>query len=285
MGGERKTYFLCPTRDNLPLGNIALGNIIASPALVELPVSSALPIEHSIMPISRYEETSWKLMLEKQRSGSFGLWGSFLQILGAGGDINFIHEVYDTSMYQFDRLETQTFWPTEEYVKASVTATPVQDLLRRKRYFQNIYMVTSIKIAFGASVAHSVLRNRGVCVQAGVDGTSVGIPLSGGPRGDLTWGEIQSSSLQRDDGFVFAFRLREICYTKRRGLRQKEYVKGAFFGLGSSAIDEKQADSQSGPDDDIDEEFKLMGLAEDEVHADDVGDEAKIVEEEGERCE
>ncbi|KAL8753263.1 MAG: hypothetical protein Q9199_005176 [Rusavskia elegans] len=282
MSGERKTYFLAPTRDSSPGGPIALGNIIASPQQAEMPITAALPIDPNVMPVSRHEESNWSLMLEKHRGGSIGLWGSFLQVLGAGGDVGFSHEMSDTRTYQFDRLETQAFWPTEEYVKASVTAKPVQDFLKSKKFFHNVYMVTSIKVAYGASAARSVMQSRGVYVHIGVDGTTAGIPISGGPQGDVGWGTTESSSYERDSGFVFAFRLREICYTTRRGVRQGEFVKGALFGLDDSISNE---DPARGHDLEAEQEFELMGLADENVHADDVDEEAKEIEDDGETCE
>ena len=285
MSGERKTYFLAPTRDSPPSGPIALGNIILSPKLAELPITNALPIDQSDMPISKHEETNWELTLERHKSGSIGLWGSFLQILGAGGDLNFVHELSDARIYHFDRLETQTFWPTDEYVKNSVIAKPVQDFLKRKRFYHNIYMITSIKIAYGATAARSLLQNRGICVQLGVDGTMAGIPIGGGPQGELSWGKSEGSSFQRDSGFVFAFRLREICYTTRRGLRQDEFVKGALFGLESETSNDDSASGQMHIDNQEIDEFELLGLTDEEVHAEDVDYDAKEIEDEGEMCE
>ncbi|KAL8718397.1 MAG: hypothetical protein Q9225_004455 [Loekoesia sp. 1 TL-2023] len=279
MSGERKTYFLAPTRDSLPSGPIALGNIIASPKLAEM------PIDQNLMSIAKHEERNWKLVLEEHRSGSIGLWGSFLQVLGAGGDVDVVREVSDSRVYQFDRLETHSFWPTDEYVEASVTAKPVQDFLKGKKFFQNIYMVTSIKIAFGASTARSVLKNRGIFVHLGVDGTSAGIPISGGPQGNVAWGIMETSAFERDSGFVFAFRLREIRYTTRRGARQVEFTKGALFGLEGNRSDVDVASGQAYKDDEVTPEFELMGLADEDVHAEDVDNDAEEVEDNGETCE
>ncbi|KAL8732290.1 MAG: hypothetical protein Q9166_002862 [cf. Caloplaca sp. 2 TL-2023] len=253
MSGERKTYFLAPTRDSPPGGPIVLGSIIASPQQAEMPITAALPIDPSV--------------------------------LGAGGDVGFSHIVSDTRSYQFDRLETQAFWPTEEYVEAGVTAKPVQDFLKSKKFFHNVYMITSIKIAYGASAARSAMQNRGVYVHLGVDGTTAGIPISGGPQGDLGWGTTKSSSSERESGFVFAFRLREICYATRRGLRQSEFVKGALFGLDSSTSNEGPARGQADDDHEATQEFELMGLADENVHAEDVDENAKEIEEDGETCE
>ena len=235
MSKERKTYFLAPTKECPPSGPIVLGSIITSPRLAELPLATVLPIDEAVMPISTHVEKNWELMLEKHRNGTVGVWGSFLQALGAGGDIGLSCEISDSSTFHFDRLETQTFWPTNDYVKASICAEPVQEFLKKNMFRHNVYMVISVKIAYGASCARTKLRNRGVNAQLGVDGTSVGVPISVGPEAEIGWGKTESLSFERDSAFVFAFRLREICYTTRRGLRQDEFVKGAVFGMENNA--------------------------------------------------
>ncbi|KAL8658672.1 MAG: hypothetical protein Q9226_000842 [Calogaya cf. arnoldii] len=249
-----------------------------------MPIAPALPISQSVMPIASHEETDWKLILEKHKGGSIGLWGSFLQVMGAGGDVGFTLGIIDVRTYQFDRLETQTFWPTEEYVKASVASKPVQDFLKSKKFFHNVYMVTSIKIAHGANISRSAIRNHGVFAQLGVDGTTAGIPISAGPQGNLEWGTSKTSSFDRESGFVFAFRLREVRYTTRRGLKQSEFVKGALFGLDDSTLDEVQAGEDAGIDLEESREFELMGLADDDVRADDVDESAKEIVDDGEIC-
>ncbi|KAL8880049.1 MAG: hypothetical protein Q9198_002463 [Flavoplaca austrocitrina] len=250
-----------------------------------MPITPALPINQSVMPIVSHEETDWKLILEKHKGGSIGLWGSFLLVMGAGGDIGFTHGIVDVRTYQFDRLETQTFWPTEEYVKSSVGSKAVQDFLKSKKFFHNVYMVTSIKIAHGANISRSAMRYHGVFAQLGVDGTPAGIPISAGPQGDLEWGRTKTSSLDRESGFVFAFRLREVRYTTKRGLKQNEFVKGALFGLGESTLDEVRAGEDAGIDLEESQEFELMGLADDDVCADDVDESAKEIVDDGEMCE
>ena len=183
------------------------------------------------MPIQEHIERDWKLLLEKHKSGSIGLWGSFLQFLGAGGDIGYGYSASETNEFRFDSLETKTFWPSNDYVQASVIAESIQEFLRKRRFRHNVYMVVSIKIAFGANITRTLLRDHGVHVQAGVDASAAGLPVRGGPQGTIGWGNMESSSFRRDTGFIFAFRLREICYTTRRGISEREYTKGALFGL------------------------------------------------------
>lgn len=289
MAGASKTYFLFPTRDCPPSGPIAIGSIITSPLSPEMPLNPPLPIDRAVMPISAKHEDNWKIVLEKHKNGRVGIWSSFCQVLGAGADVSFNWDLSSTNAYQFERLETHTFWPTKAYVEKSVTAAPVQAFLAGKRFHHNVYMITAIKVAFGASGAQAVLRKRGVHVHLGVDGTNSGVPISAGPQGDVGWGERNKSSFEGGSGFVFAFRLREICYTTKRGVVEREFTKGALFGL-EDEIEHKEGGSSDDAIEDRDmeeeEQFELLGLAEADVHGKDVDEDGQEVEDEsGEECE
>lgn len=149
-------------------------------------------------------------------------------------------------------------------------------------------MVVSIKIAFGASITRTLLRDHGVHVQVGVDASAAGFPVCGGPQGTIGWGRSESSSCKRDNGFIFAFRLREICYTTRRGISERGYTKGALFGLDNKWGSQEGAPNCGWPqnltgNDDV--EFELLGLADEDVHAEEVDHYSKDVIEDGEQCE
>ena len=283
MAEKVKAYFIAPTRDCPPSGPIALGSIITSPLSPELSLNPPLPINQTT--VSRRTEANWKLEVSKYKKGKVGLWTSFLQIAGVGADLHVSHEQSAHSVYEFERLDTYTFWPSKSYVKASVMAPEVQAFLEGKRCRQNVYMITGISIAVGATVSHMALRRRGVFVHAGVDGTTSGVPFSAGPKVNAEWGGMQGTSSQRGSDYVFAFRIREICYTMKRGIVEREYTKGALFGLGDigQGDSEMEAKRKVGVGD---EHFELLGLAEEDVTGDDVGVDVREVEDEyGEICE
>lgn len=285
---RRKSYYLAPTTEYPSSRPIALGSVVSSPTSAESPIDAPLPIDNTAMPIQEYIERDWELLLEKHKSGSIGLWASFLQFFGAGGDIAYGYSASEANEFRFDSLETRSFWPTKEYVQASVMAEPIQEYLRKRSFRHNVYMVVSIKIAFGANITRTVLQDQGVHVQAGVDASAVGLPVGGGPRGTIGWGRTESSSFKRDSGFVFAFRLREICYTTRRGISDRAYTKGALFGL-----DPKSGSQECAPtygwrqnltgNDNV--EFELLGLADEDVRAEEVDHDGQDVIEDGEQCE
>ena len=290
MAEESKTYFLAPTRDCPPSGPIALGSLIASPLHPEMPLCVPLPIDPIVMPIADQCETNWRILLEKRRSGKVGIWSSFLQALGAGADVSVTYDIGSTNAYEFERLETRSFWPTKEYVRDSVTTAPVQAFLASRMFHHNVYMITAIKVAFGASGARTVLHQRGIHVHLGIDGTNSGLPLSAGPQGDVDWGKGHTSSFDGASGFVFAFRLREICYTTKRGAVQREYVKGALFGLKDGDEDREPEQQEEEEEEETEimggEEFELLGIADEDVRGEDVDQEGrKVDDDEGGECE
>ncbi len=248
------------------------------------------------MPVSERYEDNWRLELSKHKKGKIGLWYSFVQMLGVGGDMSVNYENGDASVHQFKRLSTRTFWPTKEYVLESVMAQEVQKFLASKRFRHNVYMVTGISVAVGATVATSALRKRGIHFRLGVDGTTLGAPASVGPQADIESFDTSAVSFDGGSDFVFAFRLREICYSTRKGVSVREFTKGALYGLEpDNGIDaqpdtkgEKRNVEYNGKERDKlgFEGFELLGLAGKDVSGEDVNGDVEEVEDiEGEDCE
>lgn len=262
-----KAYFLAPTRDCPPLGPIALGSIITSPANPELPLAAPLAIDENLMPVSEKTEGNWKHEISNPRKGKVGLWLSCLQMLGFGADASVNYERGDTSTHQFKQLSTRTFWPTKEYVEKSVMAPDVQTYLASKRFHHNVYMITSVSVAIGATVVICALRKRGIYLHFGVDLTSQGAPVSVGPEADVESSTIESLSFDGGSDFVFSFRLREICYTTRKGVSQQEFTKGALYGLDEETEEIVVGDSKKNDELEV---FELLGLAEQDVNGEEV---------------
>ena len=274
-----KSYFLAPTRDCPPSGPIALGNIIASPSSPEeaLNLRPALPIR----PIYDSYQTNWTAEVRHRRQANFGLWTKFLQVLGVGIDFSVNYDVGKTDIYAFDRVETRFFAPDKVYVEESMSAPEVREFIARSKFRANVYMITGIKVAIGASVTSTKLRQRGIHVQLGVDGTAVGVPLGLGPDVEVSSSRTQGISFDHASDFVFAFRLREVHYAKRQGIVHHEFNKGALFGLGGDR-GKPAAKRQEEPS----EYIELLALAEDDVAGEDVDLEASaIIDDDGEVCE
>lgn len=89
MTSHKKTYFLPPNWDYPPppAGPLQLGTIITHP----ITPSRSLNLE-ALQPIPRTFQnvkTDWEQTRSQIYEGRFGIWASFLQIVGIGGDIGF----------------------------------------------------------------------------------------------------------------------------------------------------------------------------------------------------
>lgn len=119
-----------------------------------------------------------------------------------------------------------------------------------------------------------------------MDGTTAGIPISAGPQADAEGGGQLAASSQGGSDYVFAFRLREICYTTKRGVVEREFTKGALFGLDDLGDRETPGDAKRKEFAASDLQFELLGLAEEDVRGEDIGGDAtEVDDEDGEKCE
>jgi hypothetical protein len=56
-------------------------------------------------------------------------------------------------LYEFEKLETRFFQPTQAYVEKSMQAANVQDFIVRNRFKKPVHMITGVKVATGAKVS------------------------------------------------------------------------------------------------------------------------------------
>ncbi|KAI4121883.1 MAG: hypothetical protein LQ338_006112 [Usnochroma carphineum] len=274
----QKSYFLAPTRDCPPQGPIKLGNIITSPSKPEEPIN---PQPNTpTQPVYETYQTNWTAEVSRRKQGKVGLWTMFLQILGIGADADVDTEKERSDAYKFDRVETHFFMPDKEYVQECMATPEVRDFITRKRFRTNVYMITGIKIAIGASVVSHNMRRRGIHMQVGVDATSLGIPVSLGPVFESSSSSANDVGFEGASDFVFAFRLREIHYAKKKGVSHRAYNKGALFGLEGSQENDEPSEREAV------EEIELLGIADEDAGAEKFDlDAENVVDDEGETCQ
>lgn len=240
-----KTYFLAPTRNTTPAGPIFLGSIIKSPRSPELSLngkSSPLLKELEIFEDPALDST---VQMFKTGEGKAGIWAQFLDGVGIGGEISGSRESVDTATYKFDELLTKTIAPDLPWVKKMFKVEEIQDSIKSSRFRANLYMITGIKIAKGAEIAMSKIAAKGGKLQFGIDTTPAGVPLKFGPdiSSSSTAGQIMSEKHPKE--FIFAYRLREITYTRKKAEDQKEVSKGDLYGAGEKKSREKEEEDFS----------------------------------------
>ncbi|KAF2023076.1 hypothetical protein EK21DRAFT_95200 [Setomelanomma holmii] len=210
----RPCYFLAPTRTSSPEGSIRLGSIIASPELVDDPISTTSPASPDAASVTTYTERNWsKSVTTELNSGRIGIWASFLQVIvGVGGDVGVSWANEASQTYSAKVMKWTEFRPSLAYIKNAVEDEEVDEFIRGNKFREKVYMVTGVMVASGASGVIRSMRERGIYAHVGVDGTALS-------------GEFSDA-----DDFVFAFRMRQIKVRKTGDITHKAKVDGALFG-------------------------------------------------------
>ncbi|EFW98662.1 hypothetical protein CMQ_4514 [Grosmannia clavigera kw1407] len=140
----KKTYFLAPNFDYPPGGSLALGSILTNPFDPSTCINAGggLPFP-SDMPVQTSLKLDWRDERSQRRGGAIGLWAQFLNLLGIEAEVGVKCAVDNSSVYQFDKLETQFIEPTKEYIEQSVLDVPsVVSHIIESGYRKPVYMIT-----------------------------------------------------------------------------------------------------------------------------------------------
>ncbi|VUC37920.1 unnamed protein product [Clonostachys rosea] len=274
---KEKTWFLVPnTHCPSENGPIALGIIVQDPLNAENALTrEAVPIEPNQVDTMDFYDYTEILRKQKRRSGS--IWLHFIdyvtfQISGSS----------DQSLERlatFDRLETRRFRPDEEYIRQSIELPEVRKYLsstgRRKK---PLYMITAVKIAYGATIQEVASRAREGGAAASVDGTAAtGAPMSVGASFSQGTEDGMATAHTQKKPFVFLYQLRQIQIKKGEYENDKPYTSGALYGIGSNGENSHQTTGTETAGDSI----VWARLDEDELTADDVGGESLEVGDDG----
>ncbi|KAI9686747.1 MAG: hypothetical protein M1822_002806 [Bathelium mastoideum] len=167
--------------------------------------------------------------------------------MGIGGELSWTHEQSQDDAYNFKRLDTIFFTPTEEYIKASMKEKDVSDWVEGSN-FEPVYMVTGLKIAHGPSVKLNTTKKWDLAAQAGVQNPA-GLPLQVGPKLHPSGKQTQESAWEDSDDFIFGIRVKRLVYKKfwfSRSASRKFEVSA--YNKGATLVDD---DDQDSGDDDV----------------------------------
>ncbi|RSL92443.1 hypothetical protein CEP52_013803 [Fusarium oligoseptatum] len=271
-----KSYFPVPSRDCSPDGPIVLGSILADPLDPESPLNDK-PISLDGQTIRKHDQLDVQLSTKESSQASAGLFAKIFH--SAGLDVSGRGSTRVHSSAKFKKLQTLSFEPTHEYMTKSLSTPMVQQYLARYHMRKRVFMVTGVKIAFGARVRDDESHLSGGNVSLGLNADAAGLPLSVGPRADVSRGTSQTISFKQSSPFVFAYRLREIRYRKGIPTKNKngdeppqeeaiflsiddEDVTGDDLDLESISVSERETEGkmqeQDGEGDEEDEICELI---------------------------
>lgn len=251
-----KVYFLAKTRRSLPDGPIALGNIIADPRSPEIALNSS-PGLASKLKVHETVEHDQSRTLGSHFSVQPTVWTKFVQETGLGeivGEASVRYSAQDTSSYHFEKIVTREIFPDTDLVREAFDDPQVQKSIRDRRWQLGVFMITGVQIAYGAEVFVAKARETGIQLQTGLNlAPVVAAPVSVGVGLNVHQAPFQNLSTKYATPFVFAYRLRQIMYRRKKVEKQREYAKGDLLGINDGA--------ELAVEDDATYEVQLSGLA------------------------
>jgi hypothetical protein len=230
-----------------------MGDIIESPWSPEEALNDEPPPAIAPEVLRRQIEESWSWAKESELSRGGGIFASFLQVLGVGGDVEGTKTNTQIDLYEVDRMVTEEFLPDKQYLRQCIEDAGVRDMFVGPSRKSKVYMVTGLKIAYGAVKAAEMMKEHGFRAKIGVDASVLGAPVALGPQGH--WSSRVTESLTADKSdFVFAFKLRRLKF-KKGELTGKAFDRGAQYGL------TREANESDSDEEELDvEDFDIEGM-------------------------
>jgi len=249
----KSVWFLPRTRDRPVISAIRLGDIIESPWSPEEALNDGPPPAIKSGLLRRQTEKSWSWTKETELSRGGGVFASFLQVLGIGGDVEGTRSNTHLDLYEVDCMVTEEFLPDKQYLRQCIEDSGVRDMFVGPSRKSKVYMVTGLKIAYGALKAAEMMEERGIRAKIGVDASALGAPVALGPQGH--WSSRVTESLTADKSdFVFVFKLRRLKF-KKGELTGQAFDRGAQYGL------TREANESDRDEDELDvEDFDIEGM-------------------------
>ncbi|KAI1174996.1 hypothetical protein F4777DRAFT_552149 [Nemania sp. FL0916] len=230
--GRKKHYFLPPVPEVPVQGPIRLGSIVTHPKRVFEPVND-YPVHPSNCMEKVYVSNSGpaSIALGKSREKNIGLFAELPAFVDA--NVSGDHGTDAKEKWTFENLRTIWFIPSDDYVRQSLADTDVQNYIQTNQSWlghTDLYMVTGVKIAFGASALSDFAKSYGFSGAIGLDLSALGVPVTTGPEAGLWNGLSLTTTSSPVEPVVFAFRLRRLKIKATGDIEQSDYNKKALFG-------------------------------------------------------
>ncbi|KAF4633529.1 hypothetical protein G7Y89_g4593 [Cudoniella acicularis] len=229
MAAHKPTYLLSPNWDYTPgSGGFVLGSIIANPTKPTRPLNggSQLPVAEP----TRAEVMDWKLNRSELGNVRVGVWLSFLQMFGIGGDVGYAHNSDSSEVYHCKTLETTHFEPTRKFILDSLQDPEVSAYITNSYFKKPVYMITGLKIARGFKVTTKSSKSNDGDLKLGVDTTALGIPIQVGPDVKVVRTKRVNASFKESTDCVFAYRVVRIRSMRAEGqFEVEDRDKGALL--------------------------------------------------------
>ncbi|KAI6088744.1 hypothetical protein F4821DRAFT_81581 [Hypoxylon rubiginosum] len=256
---QQPTYHLAPnfTTRPFPDGPLELGTLVED-------IRQYYPLNQgaSRIPIplgQRYSDIKEDInvSLKNSRDGEASLIAKALSH-SVSGEASLKGEKKDEDIYKIQKLETSYFYPQPSYIKKCLQLSDVEDYLDMGEHKEPVYLITGLKIAWGATISTERSRRYngeaevGLTVPGGLIDVNVEAKAAAGGHSTM------SSSFGKPTDFVLGIQVQKIYHKKKifsaeRVLTTTRVVKGAVL------VDDDEAEAEV-EDDDTEDNFIIAAL-------------------------
>ncbi|KAI2615064.1 hypothetical protein GGR54DRAFT_613920 [Hypoxylon sp. NC1633] len=182
---------------------------------------------------------------KKLKSGELGLWAKFMGLEGVGGEASISAERSDSDKYEFDSVETESFYPGSEYISDCLNLSDVEDYLQGSHYKKPVYLVTGLKVGKGVTVRMEKKVNVKAKLEGGANNPG-GVNVQMGPKAEGKLEDEPVYIFTESSDIVVGIQCLKIYHEKSGWLFGKQEVKSkyvtsgaAFYGEDGKSPEEK----------------------------------------------
>ncbi|KAI3322338.1 hypothetical protein HD806DRAFT_122426 [Xylariaceae sp. AK1471] len=233
---QQPTYFIAPnfTTRPFPNGPLELGTLVEDIKQF-YPINQGIDNRVPIPDLQRYSDAKEDInaSLKTSHSGEASILAKVLD-RSIGGEMSLKGQKSDEDVYKIQKLETVYFYPQRSYINKCLQLSDVKDYLDMGSNEEPVYLITGLKIAWGATIStrhdqgHEGTAGAGVSIQSGP------VDAEFGAKAAVTRESTMSSSFDKPADFVLGIRVQKIYHKKKfwtgeQALTIEKVAKGAVL--------------------------------------------------------
>ena len=233
---QQPTYHIAPnfTTRPFPDGPLELGTLVEDIAQY-YPINQGATNRVPIPDGQRYSDAKEDInaSLKASRSGEASILAKVLD-RSIGGEASLKGQRQNEDVYKIEKLETVYFYPQRSYINKCLQLSDVKDYLEMGDNEVPVYLITGLKLAWGATISTEHGRSYEGNASVGLAVPSGAVDVDVGAKAGVAGDSLMSSSFGKPADFVLGIQVQKIYHKKKfwsreRALATERVVKGAML--------------------------------------------------------
>ncbi|KAF2230734.1 hypothetical protein EV356DRAFT_323763 [Viridothelium virens] len=235
------TYHLAPRFSIAPppIGPIKLGSIVKALQTLEV-INDDCYHEIPSEKIFSFHKDGFTATRSRMRRRQFGIWSTFVGILGFPAELRWSMEKEEEDEYKFEGEDTIYFNPTTEYIKASMNEINVSEWIEGAN-FKPVYIITGLKIARGPSFNLMKKNKSETAGQLGIQQPAE-LPLNIVPNFGSATEEKVREGWKHSNDFIVGVQVKKLVYKRGWFTNRPGELKTSHYNQGAQLLGDSEAD-------------------------------------------